>query len=126
MCFEKFKEYLSEIATYWPGALGALISLRFVPYVGAPQTVLSVIGGAGAAVVVSPVVSETWGVHLAGAASFLVGLFSMTIFGVVFDVIDKIKKQPVRSVRALLNILIDVVAAARNGSINARNRKEEE
>lgn len=113
MCIDKVKDM---ILNGWPGLIGALLSLHYTKPLCFFKGLISFIGGATAAIVIAPAVASDYGHHLTSAMSFLIGTFSMSIIGIVFQVIDRFRASPIHTLRAFVNIVIDVLLAFRHGS----------
>ena len=120
MCIDKIKDLLSAC---WPGLFGALLSLHYTKPLCFRKGIVSFAGGAAAAITIAPAVAGDYGGQITSAASFLIGTFSMSLFGIVFQVIDKFRASPIHTVSELVNIVIDVLLAFRHGK--TRNEKRE-
>ena len=118
MCIDKLRDM---ILSGWPGLIGALLSLHYTKPLCFFKGLISFIGGATAAIVIAPAVASDYGQHLTSAMSFLIGTFSMSIIGIVFQVIDRFRASPIHTLQAFVNIVIDVLLAFRHGVSVNRN-----
>lgn len=111
MCEELRKAF----AHCWAGIFGALVSLYYTKPLCIYKGVVSFLGGSVSAIVISPAIAKHAGDHLLSAIAFIVGVFSMSIIGIVFQVFDRIKASPVSTIGEFVDIIIDVLLAFRHG-----------
>lgn len=121
MC-EEFRKLLT---TCWPGIFGALVSVYYTKPLCLAKGLISFFGGAVAAVALAPMLASMAGYtneHTVSGISFLVGTFSMSILGIVFQVIDRVRAAPISTLGDFMDVVIDVLLAFRHG----RTRKDED
>lgn len=75
---------------------GSIATLLFEPKISFWRAILLVFSGAGAAVFTCPMVVHYLKIeeHLSHAVTFLLGLLSMKLVGVIMIILDKIKEDP--------------------------------
>lgn len=103
------------LSTCWPGIFGALVSLYYTKPLCLFKGLVSFCGGAVAAVALAPAFASHAGDHVVSGASFLIGTFSMSILGIVFQVIDRVRAAPIHSIGEFVGVVIDVLLAFRHG-----------
>jgi hypothetical protein len=95
------------------GVMGSMLGLVYTKPLDRLRTIYTAIGGTGAAIFLTPAIASGLPESFVPAVSFLIGVFSMSIFGVVFQVIDKIRAAPIKTLSAITGIIIDVLLAVK-------------
>ena len=98
------------------GIGGSLFALIYTKNLTKGEALLTSVGGTCAAIFLSPVIASGLPDQFAPAISFLVGIFSMSMIGVVFEIINKIKESPVETISDIASIVINVLVAFKNGT----------
>ena len=97
------------------GIAGSMFALVYTKHLTVGRALCTSIGGTGAAIFLSPAIASGWSPEVASAISFLLGVFAMSLFGIVFEVIDRIKASPIKTLSDITGIVIDVLLAFREG-----------
>lgn len=116
------EEVRKLLATCWPGILGALVSVYYTKPLCFTRGLISFVCGAAAAVALSPAISGHAGEHFVSGVSFLIGTFSMSLIGIVFQVLDRVRDAPIKTFSDFLYVLIDVLLAFRHGRMRGKDR----
>lgn len=109
------------------GVMGSLLGLYYTKPLCLPKLLVAAIGGVGSALFLSPAISAAADLGYDGACalSFLTGVFSMSLVGVIFQVIDRVKVEPIKTLSLIIDTIIDVLLAFRHGT-QPRNRRKDD
>lgn len=102
------------------GIAGSMVALFYTRPLCWYKALCASFGGTGAAVFIAPVIVKDFSPEVGAAVAFLLGIFSMSIIGIVFQILDRIKNAPIKTVGEICNIIIDVLLAFRHGVYNRR------
>lgn len=97
------------------GIAGSMFALVYTKNLTVWKALCTSIGGTVAAMFLAPAMASGWSPEVASAISFLLGVFAMSLFGIVFEVIDRVKASPIKTLSDITGIVIDVLLAFRNG-----------
>ena len=110
------------LMTCWPGIFGALVSLYYTKPLCFFKGLVSFCGGAVAAIALAPAFAGHAGEHVVSGVSFLIGTFSMSILGIIFQVIDRVRAAPIHTLGGFIGVVIDVLLAFRHGRTRGENK----
>ena len=103
------------------GIAGSMLALTYTRPLSPLKAVYASIGGTGAAIFLAPAIASGLSEEFIPAVSFLIGVFSMSILGVVFQVIERIKSEPIKTISNIVSIVIDVLLA-----VKGQNRRKDD
>ena len=98
------------------GIAGSMFALIYTKSLTPGKAVCAAIGGTGAAIFLSPALASGLAPEFAPAISFLVGIFSMSIIGIIFQVIERMRESSIKTLSQVAYVLIDVLLAFRHGT----------
>lgn len=112
---------LDKIKNFEPsvlaGLFGALIAMYYTKPLGWGKSMIAGLMGFSMAVFVSPMIAEMFfdSVKAEAAISFLTGMFGISVAGIVFQILELLKRSPTNTIGQFFRIVVSVLLASRHG-----------